>query len=172
MAYSSWTSDLKTRLSVGFLGKVVNLLVQAKDRIDLLHTELNLRTAFAVDTDYLITATLADIDDAASNLISITNIATAIDQTGSGDTVKLTLPNGTQQGHFKEIMNWANPGQDLKIYGAIREPGTAYTTGAGGNHGYMILNGAGDYVKLIWSATFASWLVIEGDASVASYGTD
>ena len=34
MAYSSWTSDLKTRSSVGFLGKVVNLLVQCKERLD------------------------------------------------------------------------------------------------------------------------------------------
>ena len=40
MAYSSWTSDLKTRLSVGFLGKVVNLLVQVKNRVDENHTSL------------------------------------------------------------------------------------------------------------------------------------
>ena len=169
MAYSSWTSDLKTRLSVGFLGKVVNLLVQVKDRVDLLHTELNLRTAHAIDSEFLFANSFADIDDAASNLISITNVATAIDTLGTGNTTKMTLPNGTQQGHIKEIMNWANPGQDLTLYGAIREPGTAV---GGSNHGYMIMNGAGDYVKLLWAASFAAWLVIEGDASIASYGTD
>ena len=167
MAYSSWTSDLKTRSSVGFLGKVVNLLVQAKDRIDLIHTELNLRTAHAIDSELLFANSFADVADEASNLISVTNVATAIDTSGVGDTTEMTLPDGTQQGHLKEIMNWNNPGQDLKIFGKIRHPGLAH---GASKKTYMVMNGAGDYVKLLWSTSYDAWLVIEGHASIASYG--
>lgn len=167
MAYSSWTSDLKTRLSVGFLGKVVNLLVQTKDRIDLLHTELNLRTTFYVDSEFLNAAALADVSDYASNLISATKPFTAITMEGVGDTTEYTLPNGAAQGVTKQISNWFNPGQDLKIRGALRHPGLSH---GAGNKAFMVMNGSADHVSLIWSAAYSAWLVADGHASIASYG--
>ena len=167
MAYSSWTSDLKTRLSVGFLGKVVNLLVQAKDRIDLLHSELALRTTFYVDSEFLNAAALADITDTASNLISATKPLTAITMEGVGGTTSYTLPDGAGQGVTKQISNWFNPGQDLKIYGKIRYPGLSH---GAAKKTFMVMNGSADHVSLIWSATYDAWLVADGHASIASYG--
>ena len=160
MAYSSWTSDLKTRSSVGLLGKVVNLLVQAKDRIDAVHTTATANTATGA-------ANTAEIDlrtkrvytiaqySASSTTVSTTTPFGSI--TTTGDPLALTLAAGSTVGSLITLMHTTDGGGTATLTAAsnsIYNP----TDGSDVLRTTIAFADVGDRVDLMWDGTY--WLVI------------
>ena len=168
MAYSSWTSDLKTRLSVGFLGKVVNLLVQAKDRIDLLHTAVTVTS----DVQYSYENLGVGVTSAAA---STTVPLSSLWNTYAGTTT-ITLADGTYDGQYKKFTysyKTASNVVELKTASTanynILDFGELPTVALTNNK--ITFDSEGDFVELMWSTqvtgagshTGPAWVIVGKD---------
>jgi len=138
MAYSSWTSDLKTRSSVGFLGKVVNLLVQAKDRLNTLHTTVTTAGGQALSFGAY-----------SSGEVSGTE-AIAVLQTGAGSpsVTTLTIADGGVHGQHKRIYyQTQDAAKDIRIdFTAGRLIGLNSSS-----QQYLTFTDQAEWAEIIWS---------------------
>jgi len=153
MAYSSWVSDLKTRSSVGFLGKVVNLLVQAKDRIDENHTNIATTSSVVYSSEMITSA------GAISTTIPFTAVST-----GSGGFT-CTLADGTTLGQWKAIMLVVDGG-DLLINTGTSD--AFLVTGLAKD--IATFDTAGERIDLFWTSTPGGnkWVVAANNGVVFS----
>lgn len=162
MAYSSWVSDLKTRSSVGFLGKVVNLLVQAKDRVDAVHTTATANTATGAantaEAD-LRTKRIYTIAEYSASSATVSTTTPFGSITTTGDDLALSLAAGSTNGALISLIHTTDGGGDATLTAAsnsIYNP----TDGSDALRTTIVFDTVGDRVDLMWTSTNSKWLVI------------
>jgi len=155
MAYSSWVSDLKTRSSVGFLGKVVNLLVQAKDRVDTNHTNITANNNSTVKGGLALTYQLTGKGSSPTALdgSAITVMQTDGDSAANG---ALTIANGTYDGqHMRVFYQTQNAAKKISIdftAGGLISLNDAMKR-------YIRFSDQAEWCELLWNSANTRWMV-------------
>ncbi len=160
MAFSNWTSDLKTRGAVGFLGKVINLCVQCKDNINTVHTTATANTAnITAQNNATVKGPLAVTYEnvTGNSAISTTAAYTTFYTTGASASESVpTLAVGTVDGQKKTLLyQMQNAAKTVKVdLGSNKLIGHNSSTG---NLQYITFSDQAEWCELIWNATAGAW---------------
>ena len=160
MAYSSWTSDLKTRSSVGFLGKVVNLLVQAKDRVDENHTTLAAQNNMTAAGKVTLTKQMTSSAQITGTLV---NVFTS----GASDAAQvISIADGTADGEYKKIVySQQNAAKTVKVdFGTGSDGLVGHNSSTTGGSGpatvqFIIFSDQAEWAEIVWDAASSRWFL-------------